>query len=100
MIINPKLGDKIITSNTDTKLSEFRVQVETNGSESTKKQDDEVDDEDESPSAKAKADSQKSPCDWKFYKEQANDELYNTGHRIQITHHKVNFCCCYWFTLF
>lgn len=74
IIINPKLGDKVLSSSTDSKLVEFK-------SRSEKKKGDDMNGEDESSNEK------KAPCEWKFYSEK--EEEFKNGFRVQLTHHKV-----------
>ena len=74
IIINPKLGDKVLSSSTDSKLVEFK-------SRSEKKKVDEMNDEEESN------DEKKAACEWKFYSEK--EEEFKNGFRIQLTYHKV-----------
>jgi hypothetical protein len=83
VIINPKLGDKVVSSETDSRISEFRNQSESE-EKNAKSSAAEAEAEAESSAGAAS-----SPCEWKFYKEQANDEIYNNGHRIMLTHQKV-----------
>ena len=65
IIINPKLGDRVLSSNTDAKLVEYRKQLEEQKEENTD-----------------------SPCKWHFYEEKKNDPLYQQGYRIRLTHQK------------
>ena len=75
IIINLKLGDKVICSNTDTKLDEYRVILNESGqnNESAKTSDDS---------------STSSPCTWQFYEYKKNDELYKIGYRVKLIHQK------------
>ena len=78
LLINPKVGDKVICSNTDAKLDEYRVLLsETAEKEATaKKADDEA------------ASSSSSPCIWTFYEDKKNDENYAQGYRVKLSHQK------------
>lgn len=85
IIINPKLGDKVLVSNTDSKLAEYRTQVETTGGEKEEEAAKNGDDEDDEKPSEEK--SKKAPCEWKFFPENSNE--YKSGFRIQLTHQKV-----------
>lgn len=89
-MINPKLGDKVLSSSTDTKLVEFKTQMDTstnaseNGGEKKKSSEqDEEEDMTEPSSEKNKS----SLCEWKFFAEK--DDEFKAGFRIQLTLHKV-----------
>ena len=73
MLINPKLGDKVLCSSADAKLNEYRVSLL-----EQLKQDD---------SNKEDATSG-SPCTWTFYEDKKNDEFYKMGYRLKLTHQK------------
>ena len=77
MIINPKLGDKVLSSNVDSTLNEYRLMLEQNNKDSSKP--DETNE------------SQAPPCTWMFYEEKKNDQFYQMGYRIKLTHQKVIF---------
>jgi hypothetical protein len=62
-LINPKLGDKIRISTTDSKLKEYSSTINPIDTEVAK---------------------------WKFYNSNENDESYKNGFRIQIAHQKVS----------
>lgn len=90
MIINPKLGDKVLSSNTDSKLAEYKSQMEENSNEKTTKNGAGEDDAEDNEGGEKKSSSSSSsapPCDWKFYTESSNE--YKTGFRIELTHRKV-----------
>lgn len=85
IIINPKCGDKVISSSTDGKIAEYCAQFEKfdqsksiNGNES-----------DNDALDKKKVEVKKPPCSWKFFNEKKNDPNFIQGFRIQITHQKV-----------
>lgn len=78
IIINPKLGDRIISSNTDSKMSEYNSAFEQNEKVNQKGE-----------TSKDDNSKNSSPCTWKFYPEKKNDELYNQGYRLELTHQKV-----------
>jgi hypothetical protein len=91
VIINPKVGDRVLSNNTDEKLSELNGKMEaslketsavSNGNNSNS--DEEEDDPSKQPSA-----AKSAPCTWKFYLDQKNDALYKIGHRILLTYQKV-----------
>ena len=82
MIVNSKCGDKVISSNTDSKLAEYSSLLDQNDKTNGNETDDESDD-------KKKADSRKAPCTWKFFHDKKNDANYAAGFRIQLTHQKV-----------
>lgn len=74
VIINPRVGDKVTVSSTDSTLEEYHQQwVES--SKANKNEDGE---------SEASA-----PAKWKFYEEKANNEHYKLGFRIAITLQKV-----------
>lgn len=70
VIMNPKVGDKVLVSNTDSTLEEYHQQwLDTSKS-----------------NANEDGDSESSlPGKWKFYQEKANDEQYKLGFRVAIT---------------
>ena len=92
VLINPRLGDRVLASNTDETLGDYHNQLnetaKANASSSTttkkknKSSDDDEDAEEENEAMKSSA------AKWKFYEAKANDEAYKTGHRIVITHTK------------
>ncbi len=71
-VINPKVGDKIIASNTDARLIDLSKMLE-----KTKNANEESNE------------SNNSPCEWLFYPDNKNDEFYKSGYRIKLTHQKV-----------
>ena len=74
LIINPKLGDKVITSNTDSTLNEYRLTHE-----QTLKDNKTIEDP-----------TNPAICQWHFYKEKSNDPLHSIGYRIKLTHQHVS----------
>jgi hypothetical protein len=112
LIINAKIGDKLIISKTDATIKDYsNLSEQKDDSNEKKSQDSKNVESDE----KMKADSRKEsmlPCIWKFSSEKANNEQYIMGHRILLTYHKVNFeiniiyyqiliglCCKFYFYL-
>ena len=91
LIINSKVGDKILSSNTDSLLSQFCADFESaqapveqvNGKKPSKEKTDELTNEKEDTSSKS------SPCVWKFYQDKKNDEFHKIGYRVQLTLQKV-----------
>lgn len=86
MIINPKCGDKVISSNTDAKIAEYCVLFE-QSDQSKSVNEHESDDEN---SDKKKTDNKKPPSTWKFFHDKKNDPNYKQGFRIQVIHQKVS----------
>jgi hypothetical protein len=93
LIINSKVGDKILASNTDSLLSQFNLDFEqiTNGSNDlnvngNKK----INKTNEDTDTKQDMSTKSSPCAWKFYQDKKNDEHYKLGYRIQMTLQKVS----------
>lgn len=87
LIINPKLGDKVIASNTDSKLAEYKEELDQNGPQESANGNESNDEDVEN----GKKDSKKPPCTWKFFTDKKNDPLFKQGYRIQLTHQKVFF---------
>ncbi len=73
MIINPRVGDKVMSSNTDAKLNEYRLSYEQNMKDKMVAEDN----------------GEPSVCSWHFYEEKKNDALHQIGYRLKLTHHKV-----------
>lgn len=72
LIINPKVGDKVMCSHTDSTMSQYRLNLDKINKEK-----------------KAAEEVEESPiCTWQFYEEKKNDALYNQGYRIKLTHQK------------
>ena len=74
VIINPRVGDKVAVSSTDSTLEEYHQQW-LESSKANKSEDGETE--------------SAPPAKWKFYEEKANDEHYKLGFRITITLQKV-----------
>ncbi len=97
MIINPKVGDRVLSNNTDEKLNELSAKMEVTDKENKTVSNNSDDEEDESKLAASKT----SPCTWKFYLDKKNDDLYKIGHRLALTFQKVTFllaifiCFCF-----
>jgi ribosome biogenesis protein ERB1 len=100
IIVNPRVGDKVIASNTDSKLSTYRRSLIETENEMSKPSDDNQnenidageDGEQENGSKKDKTNKGGSPVKWKFYENDkkgntASDE-YKIGHRIALKHQK------------
>ena len=75
LLINPKLGDKVIQSNIDSKLNEYKIALD-----EQKKEEESTANKDEAAAA--------SPCTWYFYEDKKNDPLYQSGYRVKLTHQK------------
>ncbi|CAF0970525.1 unnamed protein product [Brachionus calyciflorus] len=82
MIVNPKCGDKVLSSNTDSKLADYSSLHEQNDNSA---KGNESDDESED---KKKSETKKPPCTWKFFHDKKNDPNFKAGFRIQLTHQK------------
>lgn len=85
IIVNPKCGDKVISSNTDGKIAEYSAHFEKFDQSKTTNENE----SDNEVSDKKKVEIKKPPCSWKFFNEKKNDPNFAQGFRIQITHHKV-----------
>ncbi len=84
VIINPKVGDRVLSNNTDEKMNELSARMEATEKEN-KTVSNNSEDEDETKQASSKT----PPCTWKFYLDKKNDNLYKIGHRIVLTFLKV-----------
>ncbi len=73
MLINPKLGDKVLCSAADATLNEYRESLDEQLKQDSSNRDDTT---------------TGSPCTWTFYADKKNDQFYQLGYRVKLTHQK------------
>jgi len=72
-LVNPKLGDKLTVSHTDNLMKDYHASA-----------------------VNLSADLiEKAPCKWNFFAEQANDESYKQGWRVELSHEKTLKNCAW-----
>lgn len=73
LLINPKLGDKVLCSAADATLNEYRESLDEQLKQDSSNRDDTT---------------TGSPCTWTFYADKKNDQFYQLGYRVKLTHQK------------